>query len=287
MKTADNFLIVGGDSRQLYIADTLERKGKKVAVYGLPEITRKCEKDIKNAVKTSDAIVLPLPFTKDNKNIYSIVPIKESVDEILNLVSDGQLVFAGMLNKGEESKIKKKGAVPFDYFRREDVTLMNTVPTVQGILKVIIDNIDYTINSCNCAVFGYGRVAKVAADILSAIGANVTVCVRKNSDITLAKINGHGGCPISGFSSVASDFDILINTVPSLVIDRNILGNVKQSCLIIDVASAPFGTDFACAFEFGIKAIQCPSLPGKVAPKTAGEIIANGILNILKEEGYE
>lgn len=287
MKTADNFLIVGGDSRQLYIADTLENKGKKVAVYGLPEITRKCEKDIKKAVKTSDAIVLPLPFTKDNKNIFSVVPIKESVDDFLNYVSDGQLVFAGMLNKGAESKIRKKGAVPFDYFKREDVTLMNTVPTVQGILKVIIDNIDYTINSCNCAVFGYGRVAKVAADVLSAIGANVTVCARKNSDITLAEINGFDGCLISEFSEAASGFDILINTVPSLVIDRKILENVKQSCLIIDVASAPFGTDFACAFEFGIKAIQCPSLPGKVAPRTAGEIIANGILNILKEEGYE
>lgn len=287
MKTAEKFLIIGGDSRQIYIADCLEKKGKKVAVYGLPEITRKCVKDIKSEVKASDAIVLPLPVTKDNKNIYSLIPIKESLDEILNFISEGQLVFAGMLTKGAESKIKKNGAFPFDYFRREDVTLMNTVPTAQGILKAIIDNIDYTIYSSNCAVFGYGRVAKVAADILSSIGANVTVCARKNSDITLAKINGLHGCTISDFSGIADEFDIIINTVPSRVIDRKMLENVKQNCLIIDVASAPFGTDFASAFEFGIKAIQCPSLPGKVAPKSAGKIITDGIMNILKEEGYE
>ena len=287
MKTAESFLIIGGDTRQIYIADSLEKKGKKVAVYGLPEITRKCIKDIKSAIKSSDAIVFPLPITKDNKTIFSVVPIKETLDELLSVISEGQLVFAGMLTKGAESKIKKNGAIPFDYFKREDVTLMNTVPTAQGILKVIIDNVDYTISSSNCAVFGYGRVAKVAADILSAIGAKVTVCARKNSDITLAKINGLNGCMISEFPAIAKDFDIIINTVPSRVIDRNVLENVKQSCLIIDVASAPFGTDFACAFEFGINAIQCPSLPGKVAPKTAGEIIADGILNILKEEGYE
>lgn len=287
MKTADSFLIIGGDSRQIYIAESLEKKGKRVAVYGLPEITRNCVADVKSAIKSSDATVLPLPFTKDNKNIFSVVPFKETLDDILNAVPDGQFVFAGMLTKGAESKIKKNGAIPFDYFKREDVTLMNTVPTAQGILKVIIDNVDYTISSSNCAVFGYGRVAKVAADVLSAIGANVTVCARKNSDITLAKINSHNGCIMSEFPKIAKDFDIIINTVPSKVIDRNVLENVKQTCLIIDVASAPFGTDFACAFEFGIKAIQCPSLPGKVAPKTAGKIIADGILNILKEEGYE
>ncbi len=287
MKTAESFLIIGGDIRQIYIADSLEKKGKKVAVYGLPERTRKCVEDVKSAIKSTDAIVFPLPVTKDNKNVFSVVPIKESLDEILNLIAEGQLVFAGMLTKGAESKIKKNGAYPFDYFKREDVTLMNTVPTVQGILKVIIDNIDYTINSSNCAVFGYGRVAKVAADVLSAIGADITVCARKHSDITLAKINGMNACTICGFPEIAKDFDIIINTVPSRVIDRRVLENVKPGCLIIDVASAPFGTDFACAFEFGINAIQCPSLPGKVAPKTAGEIIADGILNILKEEGYE
>ena len=287
MKTADSFLIIGGDSRQIYIAESLEKMGKKVAVYGLPEITRKGVADVKSALKSSDATVLPLPFTKDNKNIFSVVPFKESLDDILSAVHEGQLVFAGMLTKGAESRIKKNGAIPFDYFKREDVTLMNTVPTAQGILKVIIDNVDYTISSSNCAVFGYGRVAKVAADVLSAIGANVTVCARKNSDITLAKINGHNGSILSEFPKIAKDFDIIINTVPSKVIDRNVIENVKQTCLIIDVASAPFGTDFACAFELGIKAIQCPSLPGKVAPKTAGEIIADGILNILKEEGYE
>ena len=70
------------------------------------------------------------------------------------------------------------------------------------------------------------------------------------------------------------------------MIDRKILENVKSDCLVIDVASAPFGTDFATAYELGINAIQCPSLPGKVAPKTAGRIIADGIINMMKECEY-
>lgn len=286
MKTADKFLIIGGDRRQLYIADYLEKKGKNVSIYALPEKDRKCVKNIKKEMDEANIIIFPLPMTKDNKYIFTVVPIKETMDEIISNIDSEHLVFAGMINKGTEAKIKKNGALVYDYFKREDVTVMNTVPTAQGILKAMIDNIEYTIHSSKCAVFGYGRVARVTADVLSGIGADVTVCVRKLSDISLANVCGLKGCMISDFYKYAHDFDIIINTVPSVVIDRRILENVRSDCLIIDVASAPFGTDFACAYEFGLNAIQCSSLPGKVAPKTAGEIIANGIMNILKEEGY-
>ncbi len=287
MKKADKFLLIGGDARQIYMADSLEKAGKKVSVYAVADKSRKCVTDLKTEIENSDAIVFPLPLTKDNKYPYTAVPIKESIDDILSYITAKQLIFAGMAGKSFESKIKNKGLNMFDYFKREDVTVMNTVPTVQGILKVIFDNIDYTVHSSNCAVFGYGRVAKITADTLKSLGANVTVCVRKCSDISLAKVNGIDGCYINEFYKTADKFDLIINTVPSRVIDRNILEKLQSECIIIDVASAPFGTDFASAYELGIKAMQCSSLPGKVAPKTAGKIIADGIINILKEEGYE
>lgn len=287
MKPTDNFLIIGGDDRQIYLADHLEKLGKNVSIYGLPEKSMKCVNNLKKSIDSNDIIVFPLPVTKDNRNVFSLIPIKETLEEILNCIGEDKLVFAGMITKGIESKLKKNGAKVFDYFKREDVTLMNTVPTVQGILKEVFQNIDYTVHSSKCAVFGYGRVAKITADALGSLGADVTVCVRKGSDIALAEINGFKGCKICDFNKIADEFNILINTVPSLVIDRKILECVNKDCLIIDVASAPFGTDFSSAFEFGIKALQCPSLPGKVAPKTAGKIIGNGIINILKEEGYE
>ena len=54
--------------------------------------------------------------------------------------------------------------------------------------------------------------------------------------------------------------------------------------MIIDLASYPGGVDFAYAEKCGIKAIHALSLPGKIAPKSAGEIIESTILNILKED---
>ncbi|MDI5787499.1 hypothetical protein PO124_00265 [Bacillus licheniformis] len=44
--------------------------------------------------------------------------------------------------------------------------------------------------------------------------------------------------------------------------------------LILDLATRPGGTDLICRKQ-GIKALLAPGLPGIVAPKTAGQIIAN------------
>lgn len=284
MKQINSFVIIGGDSRQLYMADYLESLGYEISIYGLPEKSRKCITNIKKEINEKDAVILPLPVTKDGKYLFSIVPMKETIDDIVLCLKSEQPVFAGMINKGIENKIRNKGNEVYDYFRREDVTVMNTIPTAQGILKAMIDNIEYTIHSSQCAIFGYGRVAKVTADILYSIGAEITVCARKYGDLAFAKTKGYNGCMISDFYKTAYRFDIIINTVPSIVIDKTILENVRSDCLIIDVASAPFGTDFAAAYELGLNAIQCSSLPGKVAPKTAGRIIADGILNIVKED---
>lgn len=279
-------LLIGGDSRQLYMSEYLDSLGYETSIYALPEKYKECETNLKAAVKNSDGIIFPLPVTKDGKYLFSIVPMKETLDEIINILTSDKPVFAGMISRGVKTKFDKKNIKYYDYFEREDVTVMNTIPTAQGILKAMIDNIDYTIHSSKCAVFGFGRVARVTADVLKSIGADVTVCARKTGDIASAEIQGMKGCMISDFSDIAHEFNIIINTVPSVIIDKNILSNLRSDCLLIDVASAPFGTDFAAAYELGLNAMQCSSLPGKVAPKTAGKIIADGIIKIIKEENY-
>lgn len=284
MRQKEKFLIIGGDGRQLYMADYLEKLGYKVEIYGLPETKRLCCRNINDEIKNTENIILPLPVSKDGKYLFSSVAIKEKTDDIVALFNENHRIFAGMVSNTLKAKLEKNGSRVFDYFKREDVTVMNAVPTVQGILKAIIDNVEYTVNSSRIAVFGYGRIGSLSADVLSSIGAEVTVCARKNSDLAKAKTKGMDVLYIKDFINFSNEFDIIINTVPSVILNREILAQIRKDCLIIDVASAPYGTDFAVASELGLNAVLCSSLPGKVAPKTAGEIIANGVLNILKEE---
>ena len=69
-------------------------------------------------------------------------------------------------------------------------------------------------------------------------------------------------------------------SIPSLIMVDYRQCYCPHAChtLIIDLASKPGGTDFRYAEKRGIKALLAPSLPGIVAPKTAGQILANVLI---------
>jgi len=59
---------------------------------------------------------------------------------------------------------------------------------------------------------------------------------------------------------------------------------MPSRAVIIDLASKPGGTDFRYAERRGIKALLAPGLPGIVAPKTAGRIMADCLGRLLMED---
>ena len=58
-----------------------------------------------------------------------------------------------------------------------------------------------------------------------------------------------------------------------------------ENTLISDLAAAPGGVDKSAAERTGAKVITALSLPGRVAPESAGESIAETAVNILFQEG--
>ena len=85
-------------------------------------------------------------------------------------------------------------------------------------------------------------------------------------------------------NEIVKDADIVINTIPHLIVTASVISKMPTHTLIIDFASKPGGTDFRYAEKRGIKALLAPSLPGIVAPKTAGQILANVLAELMKED---
>lgn len=279
------FLTVGGDERMLYTSQCLVNNGFDVEIYAeLPvegfELSVTGNKSIDSAAARADGIILPLPISRDGVHLNAC---SLTLSELSAAIERGQTVFAGMMDSTLKSGFFKKGIKVFDYFEREELAVNNAVPTAQGVIKIAMDNMKITIHNSRCAVTGYGKTASVLADMLSALGAQVTVAARKCSDLARARTRGLSAVSLGELAKSASDFDLLVNTVPSLVLDCAVLSALKKDCLVIDIASAPYGTDLACAKELGLNVKVPGSLPGKTAPKTAGEIIADAILNIIKE----
>jgi dipicolinate synthase subunit A len=140
---------------------------------------------------------------------------------------------------------------------------------------------DITIWGSTSFVLGFGRTGITLARMLKGIGAKTYVAARKPSD--LVRIEEQGYIPVE-FKKLAQEIskaDFIFNTAPALVLPREILKLAKKTVYILDLASAPGGVDFDAAKELELTAVLAPGLPGKVAPKTAGEILARKVPELV------
>ena len=279
----NTFLILGGDNRSLYLGEYLENQGFKVCYYAFNHT--ECYNSLEEAMNSSDVIVLPLPFTKDRLTLNTpLFDDKVVISDIVALLSNKKMVFGGQLPKSFCEELESRDCPYCDYFLLDELAIYNAVPTAEGVVQVLIEELPITIHGMKCGVLGYGRVGKVLANTLSSLGAKVTVFARKQSAFAEIYASSLEYKHFDVLATENNDFDVVINTVPVKVLGDAQLSKLNSDCILVEVASAPFGIDFQSAKEKAFKVIKAGSLPGKVAPKTAGEIIGRSILPMIRRQ---
>lgn len=277
--------LIGGDMRQLAMAESLAGEGIEIATWGLGADSTTC--DWKSAICGADAIILPLPLTKDGDRLNCPIYTGEApaVTDIILSAGRNALMLAG-----KAPALVKKYAVEhnvrlIDYFDYEELQIKNTVPTAEGALEIAMHELPVTIMDCSAIVIGYGRVAKTLARTLLALKAKVACAARSEKDLAWASVDGCTPIKLEKFLSAPPKSDVIFNTVPFCIIKKDTLEKLNKNTVIIDLATAPGGVDTNAAGELGIKAFLAPSLPGKMSPITAGKIISDTVIGILKKEG--
>lgn len=283
--------VVGGDLRSVKLVEMLEKDGYDVSVYGLENADilnqyasiKKCS-SIDEVIEENDIIIGPIPFSS-NKNEINMLFSNEKleVEEFFNKITANKVVIAGSISEDYVKKAEASGAKVIDILKREELAVLNAISTAEGTINIAIQETTRTLHGSNVLVMGFGRVGKVLAKMLDGIGANVYCEARKNVDLAWVKAYGYHPIHLNDLDEHLGKFDIIINTIPFIVLDDKKLDLIKQNCLIIDIASNPGGVDKNAAKAKGIKSIWALSLPGKVAPVTSAEFIKDTIYNIMKE----
>lgn len=258
------FLVVGGDLRQNYLAATLSKIGK-IYTLGLDKNAAATDtipieriEDIPCAI---DYVIFPLPVTNDGVNVnMPNCGEKISLYSFLPHLKQNAVVFGGKVEK-EASIFTYKGFEVIDYLEREELTVLNAVPTSEGAIQIAMEELPTTIYGQKVLITGFGRITKVMVKALIGLGAKVSVTARKFSDLAWAEIYGCEAIHISELEKSLPQFDIVFNTVPAVLLDERRLSQLKDGCLVIDLASKPGGVDFDIAGKLGIKVIWALSLP--------------------------
>lgn len=286
MININSFGVIGGDRRQAALAESIAKDGYSVYAWGFDHLP--LEESVQQATleeisEKCMVIILPLPVTADGRTLNAPYAEEEIVlDDSFAALMRHREVYGGQVAKLFSTSEYWNAMDVNDYFTREDFTVRNAAATAEGAVEIAMREYDRTICGSRCLVAGFGRIGKALAWMLRGLGASVTVSARKPAD--LAWIDVYGYTPVkSDEICLREKYDIIFNTVPAMVFSDKTLNRVDPSTLLIDLASMPGGVDFDSARERGIRTVHALSLPGKTAPRAAGEIIKNTIYTMMEE----
>lgn len=258
-------LILGGDRRMLAALDELSKKGFETETLGLlPNDNGKTNE--------ADVLLLPVPTTKDNENIFCpMTNQKIPLEAVKNAKPDALILSCGY---------KFSDCNCIDYLKLDDFCLLNAVPTAEGAIAKAINDTNFCLWKSRVLVIGYGRVGKILADRLIGLKCDVTVSARKKSDFAMLGALGIKHINTNQVPLCAQNYDIIFNTVDIPIFKDNF--EKLKSCYIYDLSTKGC-IDFEIAASNGVKAIKLPGIPGKTAYVTAGKIIAQTVIDLLKE----
>jgi dipicolinate synthase subunit A len=137
---------------------------------------------------------------------------------------------------------------------------------------------DTTLHDSNVLILGFGRIGKVLAKMLCGIGAKVYITARNETDFAWIRAYGYEKIEYKELNYKLKNFDVVFNTVPTMILDEERLLLLKKDCLIVDLASKPGGVDFKRAEELNLQVDWALGLPGKIAPVTAAKYMKELIL---------
>lgn len=283
------FTVLGGDERSICLAYSLVEDGYHVNILGFDNMEGDLDLEestsLKEAIENSDVIIGPLPLTRDGDTVNAPFYSGEiRIAEVAKLIHKEQLLTVGKIDKETEQLFNNNITIE-DYFNREEMQILNAIPTAEGAIEVAMSEMKTTIHGSDVLVLGYGRIAKVLSKMLQGLGANVYVAARKCSDIAWIKACRYNPILFDDVWEYLYRMNLVFNTVPSLVLDEHMLKELDKDTLVIDLASKPGGVDFKKAEELGIKVNWALGLPGKLAPITAGRVIKETVYNIVREWG--
>lgn len=278
--------LVGGDKRSISLGKLFLEDDHNLKVFGFDEevSSLKTNQSLVSTIQGSDIVVAPLPCSKDDILINTPFYGGEiSIEEIFKSMTKDQVFIGGKISEKIKQMANHYGIPAFDLMDREELAILNAIPTVEGGIQIAMEEMDTTIHNSNIMILGFGRIGKLLAKSLQGLGGNIFVEARNHEDLAWIKSYGYRPLHLKEIKNYLPNMELIFNTIPSMILGEENLIELKRGALIIDLASTPGGVDFEVAKKMDIKVIWALGLPGKVAPVTAAEILKESIYNIVEE----
>jgi len=285
--------IIGGDLRQIYLANILDESGYNITVFGLnstilnPNLI--ISDSAEQAILSSKIIIAPIPFSRDKINITGLSNditnncSNLTIEELLTYLLPEHYLIGGNITNEVTRICEKNNILYLDLMKIPDISILNAIATAEGAIAESIFKSDINLHQSNVLVLGYGKCGKVLSSKLHALGAKVTICARRKDVLAEAFTNNLECLQLEMIISKIKNYNYIFNTIPAIILNEKILLELSPETIIIDIASSPGGVDYETAQKLNIKAYLHLGLPGRISPLSSAQVLADVILPILKE----
>ena len=195
------------------------------------------------------------------------VPSREDVTQTLHALPDGTTIFGGMLQGPEFSRLQCVDLLTDPIYLAQNARI-----TAHCAVTLAAQNLPVTWDNCPVLIIGWGRIGKCLAQLLSRLGAEVSVAARKAADRAMLTALGLTAEDPARLNHILCRYRLIINTAPEPVLYGSQLRHCRPDCLMMELASRP-----GILSEDVLKA---PGLPGKMAPESSGRLIARTIMRL-------
>ena len=279
--------MIGGDKRTEHLAAQLLRDGHRLRSFALeraalpPEISR--ESCLQSCVYGADCVLLPLPAERGGRLHAPLSAEELGMPALIEALWPGQLLIGGALREETVTAALRGGLRVADLLRQPALAVGNAALTAEGAIGRLIEHSERALWSGRALVLGWGRIGRILALRLSALGAQVTVAARSARDRAMAEALGCAAVDYAGLDGILGDFDFIVNTVPARVLTEGMLCLIRPDALLLELASPPGGFDRTLAQNIGLHALAAPGLPGETAPEAAALLLRQAVYAAIEE----
>lgn len=294
------YSIIGPDLRQAILLQELEQEERCIfydvkrradeflPIKGKRKEGKRAER-FDEAVTKAKNLILPIPLAKGKWiNLSSVQEV--TIEDLLELLGEGQKVFAGAIDECFAKKAKEKGVICYDYMKEERIAIYNSIATAEGTIGEILQSFPYHLHGTPVLVLGYGRCAKTLVRKLQAMGGKVAVYARRTEAGMEAYTQGADRIEKEVLLQEIPKYPVVINTIPERIFNKEELKQFNKRSVIYEIASYPYCMDPKEAQNSGLRFRICGGLPGKYSPVSSAMVLKEYIMekcNPVKEQKIE
>ncbi len=248
------FCLIGNSKALHYAKEHLIKRGIRIADSPNPSVTH---------------ALLPVPSFDQQGNIKDGIDPKDA----FRLFPEDVMIYGGNLN------------IPFiqnfhyiDFLQDPYYLTANAAITADCALTFLASKLPVVLDGCPILIIGWGRIGKCLSQKLNALGSDVTVAARKETDRATLESLGYHTVSTENWDGLLPHFRAIINTAPVPVMTESDTNLCNEQCVFLDLASKQGILAENVYWERG--------LPNRDAPESSGNLIAQTALRFLRKEGW-